>query len=260
VARKTTKAGGKSVQIKPGGHSAPGLSGRDLAQSPKPGGRPAPKSTRRESRRARAERAAEIVSRLAAEYPDHRIALDFQTPLQLLVATILAAQCTDQRVNAVTPELFARLPTARDLGAAPLPLLEEMVHPTGFFRNKARAVKALGQALVADHNGEVPADMEALVRLPGVGRKTANVVLGNAFGQAAGVVVDTHVTRLANRLGLTRESDPVKIEADLQQVLPRERWIDAANLLIHHGRAVCKARRPECGRCVVNALCPSAEI
>jgi len=252
VARTTSKAAGRPP-AKP---------------KPSPRARPAPKAlagitfaeVRRESRRARAERAAEIVSRLAAEYPDHRIALDFQTPLQLLVATILAAQCTDQRVNAVTPELFARLPTARDLAAAPLPLLEEMVHPTGFFRNKARAVKALGQALVADHNGEVPADMDALVRLPGVGRKTANVVLGNAFGQAAGVVVDTHVTRLANRLGLTRESDPVKIEADLQQVLPRERWIDAANLLIHHGRAVCKARRPECGRCVVNALCPSAEI
>jgi endonuclease-3 len=253
VARTTTKPGDRPAPSQPGGRSAP-------KKTPPRRAGITFSEVRRESKRARAERAQEIVSRLAAEYPDHRIALDFETPLQLLVATILAAQCTDQRVNAVTPELFARLPTARDLAAAPLPLLEEMVHPTGFFRNKARAVKALGQALVADFGGEVPADMDALVRLPGVGRKTANVVLGNAFGQAAGVVVDTHVTRLANRLGLTRESDPVKIEADLMEILPRERWIDAANLLIHHGRAVCKARRPECGRCVVNALCPSAEI
>ena len=255
MARTTPKAGGRpAAKPKPGPSAKPATKA-----SPRRAGITFAE-VRRESKRAKAERAAEIVSRLAAEYPDHRIALDFQTPLQLLVATILAAQCTDQRVNAVTPELFARLPTARDLAAAPLPLLEEMVHPTGFFRNKARAVKALGQALVADFGGEVPAEMDALVRLPGVGRKTANVVLGNAFGQAAGVVVDTHVTRLANRLGLTRESDPVKIEADLQKILPREQWIDAANLLIHHGRAVCKARRPECGRCVVNALCPSAEI
>jgi endonuclease-3 len=242
---------------------------------PEPGARPAPKTepqaaarragitpgeARRESKRARAARAAEIVARLEAEYPDHQIALDFQSPLQLLVATILAAQCTDQRVNAVTPELFARLPAARDLAAAPLPQLEEIVHSTGFFRNKARALKALGQALAADHGGEVPATLEALTRLPGVGRKTANVVLGNAFGIAAGVVVDTHVTRLANRLYLSRESDPEKIERDLMAILPRERWIDAANLLIHHGRAVCKARRPECERCAVNRLCPSAEF
>jgi endonuclease-3 len=218
-----------------------------------------PGEARRESKRARAARAAEVVTRLEAEYPDHRIALDFRTPLQLLVATILAAQCTDVRVNLVTPELFARLPTARDLAAAPLPLLEELVHSTGFFHNKARALKALGQALVADHGGEVPATMEDLTRLPGVGRKTANVVLGNAFGKPEGVVVDTHVTRLANRLYFTRESDPEAIERDLMEILPRERWIDAANLLTHHGRAVCKARRPECERCVVNPLCPSAE-
>jgi len=218
-----------------------------------------PGEARRESKRARAARAAEVVTRLAAEYPDHRIALDFQTPLQLLVATILAAQCTDVRVNLVTPELFARLPTVRDLAAAPLPLLEELVHSTGFFHNKARALKALGQALVADHGGEVPATMEELTRLPGVGRKTANVVLGNAFGTPEGVVVDTHVIRLANRLYFSRESDPEAIERDLMEIFPRERWIDAANLLTHHGRAVCKARRPECERCVVNPLCPSAE-
>ena len=218
-----------------------------------------PAEARRESKRARAERAAEVIDRLAAEYPDPRIALDFANPLQLLVATILAAQCTDQRVNAVTPELFARFPAARDFAAAPLPLLEELVHSTGFFHNKARALKALGQAL-AEHGGEVPATMEELTRLPGVGRKTANVVLGNAMGKAVGFVVDTHVTRLANRLMFTRESEPEKIERDLMELLPRERWITAANLLIHHGRAVCKARRPECGRCAVNSLCPSAEV
>jgi endonuclease-3 len=235
---------------------------RPVRQTGNPRPRPAitPGEARRESKRARAARAAEIVGRLEGEYPDHRIALDFATPLQLLVATILAAQCTDQRVNLVTPELFARLPTARDLAAAPLPLLEEMVHPTGFFHNKARALKALGQALVAEHGGEVPATLEELVRLPGVGRKTANVVLGNALGKAAGFVVDTHVARLSNRLFFTQESEPEKIERDLMALIPRERWIDAANLLTHHGRAVCKARRPECGRCVVNTLCPSAEF
>ncbi len=219
-----------------------------------------PGEARRESKRARAARAAAIIDGLEPAYPDHRIALDFANPLQLLVATMLAAQCTDQRVNLVTPELFARLPAARDLASAPLPLLEELVHATGFFHNKARAVKALGQALVADHGGEVPETMEELVRLPGVGRKTANVVLGNAFGKACGFVVDTHVLRLANRLFFTQESEPEKIERDLVALLPRERWIDAGNLLTHHGRAVCKARRPECERCVVNLLCPSAEF
>jgi endonuclease-3 len=244
---------------RPAPRAEPPLDAKPAAtRRPRPGITPG--EARRESRRARAARAAEIVSRLAAEYPEHRIALDFETPLQLLVATILAAQCTDQRVNAVTPELFARLPTARDLAAAPLPLLEEMIHSTGFFHNKARALKALGQALIADHSGAVPATMEELTRLPGVGRKTANVVLGNALGSAVGIVVDTHVTRLAIRLFLSRESEPEKIERDLMEILPRERWIDAANLLIHHGRAVCKARRPECERCAVNLLCPSAEI
>jgi endonuclease III len=219
-----------------------------------------PGQARRESRAARRSRAAEILSRLEAEYPGSRIALDFRTPLELLVATILSAQCTDERVNQTTPELFRRLPRARDLAEAPLELLEELVHSTGFFRNKARALKALGQALVAEHGGEVPATMEELVLLPGVGRKTANVVLGNALGRSEGVVVDTHVQRLARRLGFTEETEPEKIERDLMELLPQERWTSAAHLLIDHGRAVCKARKPECGRCIVNALCPSAEI
>jgi endonuclease-3 len=215
---------------------------------------------RRESGRARRERAAAILARLRPAYPGARTALDFETPLQLLVATILAAQCTDQRVNMVTPELFRRLPAARDLAAAPIEELEELVRSTGFFHNKARTLKALGQALVAEHAGRMPETMEELVRLPGVGRKTANVVLGNALGRKEGVVVDTHVQRVSRRLGLTEETEPEKIERDLMALLPRETWTEAANLLILHGRAVCKARRPECGRCVVNDLCPSAEI
>jgi endonuclease-3 len=192
--------------------------------------------------------------------PETRIALDFQSPLQLLVATVLAAQCTDQKVNEVTPPLFRRYPTARDLAAADLAELEEMVRQTGFYRNKARAVKSLGMALVAEHGGEVPDGMEALVALPGVGRKTANVVLGNAFGRNEGIAVDTHVQRLSRRLFLTEEEDPEKIERDLTAILPREEWTRFALLLQDHGRKTCKARRPECAACPVADLCPSAEI
>jgi endonuclease-3 len=176
------------------------------------------------------------------------------------VATILAAQCTDERDNMVTPALFRRYPTPRDFAAADLAELEVLVKSTGFFRNKAKAVRNLGQALTAEHDGEVPARMEALVELPGVGRKTANVILGNAFGLNEGVVVDTHVQRLSRRLGLTEEDDPVKIEVDLMAVVPREQWTLFALLLIDHGRKTCKARKPECGRCPIADLCPSAEV
>jgi endonuclease-3 len=219
-----------------------------------------PSQARRESRRARRARAGEILARLRRTYPQTRIALDFQSPLQLLVATVLAAQCTDQKVNEVTPPLFRRYPTARDLAGADLPELEEMVRQTGFYRNKARAVKSLGMALVAEHGGEVPDSMEALVALPGVGRKTANVVLGNAFGKPEGIAVDTHVQRLSRRLFLTEEEDPEKIERDLTAILPREEWTRFALLLQDHGRKICKARRPECAVCPVADLCPSAEI
>jgi endonuclease III len=219
-----------------------------------------PGQVRRESAAARRRRTGEIVARLQAEYPDSRCSLDFTSPLQLLVATVLAAQCTDERVNAVTPELFRRLPTARHLAAAPLAEIEELVKSTGFYRNKAKALQGLGLALAAEHGGEVPADMAELRALPGVGRKTANVVLGNAFGRAEGIVVDTHVQRLSGRLGLTAESEPEKIERDLMALVPAEHWTLVSHLLIDHGRAVCKARKPECGRCVVNALCPSAEV
>ena len=219
-----------------------------------------PGQARRESGRARRARVAEIIARLHRDDPNPRIALDFETPLQLLVATILAAQSTDVQINKVTPALFRRFPAARDYAAADLAELEEFVKSTGFFHNKARALKNLGQALLERHDGEVPARMDALVELPGVGRKTANVILGNAFGLTEGIVVDTHVHRLSRRLGLTEEDDPVKIELDLMAVVPREAWTLFSLLLIDHGRQTCKARRPECGRCPVADLCPSAEV
>jgi endonuclease III len=219
-----------------------------------------PAQARRESKRARRERARGILARLGRTYPRTRLALDFQSPLQLLMATVLAAQCTDERVNQVTPPLFRRYPAARDFAAADLADLEEMVRTTGFFRNKAKALKNLGLALVAEHGGEVPDTLELLVALPGVGRKTANVVLGNAFGRNEGIAVDTHVQRLSRRLFLTGEEDPDKIERDLVALLPREEWTRFALLLQDHGRKVCKARKPECAACPVADLCPSAEI
>jgi len=214
----------------------------------------------RESKAARKRRTREIRDRLADEYPDARCALDHESPLPRLVATILSAQCTDKRVNLVTPALFKRYPEAADFAAAELPELEERIRSTRFFRNTARALKALGQALLADHDGEVPRSMEELHALPGVGRKTANVVLGNAFGIDEGIVVDTHVGRLSNRLFLSREKDPVKIEADLMELVPEGSWTVWSHLLILHGRAVCRARKPDCPSCVVADLCPSAEL
>ena len=219
-----------------------------------------PGQARRESGRARKARAEEILARLEAQYPGTRLALDFATPLQLLVATVLAAQCTDKKVNEVTPALFRRYPTARDYAEADLAELEELVRSTGFYRNKARALKNLGAALVTEHGGNVPAEMDALTRLPGVGRKTANVVLGNAFGREEGVVVDTHVQRLSRRLWMTEETDPEKIERDLLPLIPRERWTRFGHLMQDHGRAICKARKPECPICPVAELCPSAEV
>jgi endonuclease-3 len=231
------------------------------AAAARPAGRAGitPGEARRESGRARRERAAAIVERLGRAYPDTRLALDFETPLQLLVATVLAAQCTDKKVNEVTPALFRRYPRARDYAEADLAELEEMVRATGFYRNKARALKNLGAALVAGHGGKVPASMDELKALPGVGRKTANVVLGNAFGIAEGIAVDTHVHRLSRRLGLTREDDAEAIERDLAAVVAREAWTRFAHLLQEHGRTLCKARRPECAVCPVAELCPSAE-
>jgi endonuclease-3 len=207
-----------------------------------------------------AERLPEIIRRLRAAHPDARCALDHRTPLQLLVATILSAQSTDEQVNKITPALFEKYPTAADFAAADRSELEEAVHATGFYRRKAGYLQATCETLAREHGGEVPADMNALLELPGVARKTANVVLGVAFGIAAGVVVDTHVKRLAQRLALTEETNPDKIERDLMQLVPREDWIDIAHLLIFHGRRVCSARRPDCAACSLNDLCPSADV
>ncbi len=224
------------------------------------GRRPAaePSSRRAAGPPAPSRRAAEILTRLKRAYPDARCALDHGSAYELLVATILSAQCTDVRVNMVTPGLFARYPDAARLARARQTDLEPIIQSTGFFRNKARNLIAMAQAVVADHGGEIPRTMAQLHALPGVGRKTANVVLGNAFGINEGVTVDTHVTRLAGLLKLTRHTDPVKIERDLMELIPRDDWTLVSHLLILHGRQVCIARRPRCDACVIRARCPSA--
>ena len=212
------------------------------------------------SRKALGAYATEVFARLKGTHPDARCELDHETPLQLLMATILSAQCTDKRVNMVTPLLFRTFPTAGALADAEPEKLEEIIKSTGFFRNKTKSLIGLGKALVERHNGEVPDSMDALVKLPGVGRKTANVILGNAFGKDEGIVVDTHVARLSHRLALTRETDPVKIEQDLIPLFPREDWTLLAHLLIFHGRRVCVARAPKCEICVLNDICPSSTV
>jgi endonuclease-3 len=204
--------------------------------------------------------AAEIFARLKRAYPDAHTELDHETPLQLLIATILSAQCTDKRVNMVTPHLFKTYPTAQSLADARQEDLEEIIKSTGFFRNKSKSLIALGKALVERHNGEVPDSMDALVKLPGVGRKTANVILGNAFGKNEGVVVDTHVGRLSLRLGLTKETDPIKVEQDLMPLFPQKDWAMLAHVLIFHGRRVCDARVPKCEICVLSDICPSSRV
>lgn len=219
-----------------------------------------PAAARRESGAAKKRRTGTILERLREEYPDAHCALRHRSALQLLVATILSAQCTDKRVNQVTPPLFKKYRKAADYADAPLAELEEMVRSTGFFRNKAKSLKGLGQALVEEHRGRVPRTLEELVKLPGVGRKTANVVLGNAFGIDEGVVVDTHVGRLSRHLGLTDEKNAVKVERDLMALVPRTHWTLWAHLLIFHGRQVCHSRRPNCNECMLVDLCPSAEV
>jgi len=208
----------------------------------------------------RAERAKALVKAFPKVYPDAHCELDFKTPLQLLIATILSAQCTDKRVNMVTPALFARYRSAADFAAAPPAQLEKAIQSTGFFRNKAKSIRGATAAIAQDHNGKVPQTMAELRALPGVGRKTANVVLGNAFHVDEGIVVDTHVIRLSKRLGLTNESDPEKIETDLMRLVPRKHWTDWSHWLIWHGRRRCFARRPDCRHCEVLKLCPSGKI
>ena len=199
-----------------------------------------------------------VFERLRNEYPRAKCALDHGSAFELIVATILSAQCTDARVNIVTPVLFSKYPDAFALARAKQSEVEEIIKSTGFFRNKAKSLIGMAQALVAAHQGEVPRTMDDLRVLPGVGRKTANVVLGNAFGINEGITVDTHVTRLSLLLGLTKHDDPIKIEQDLMKLFPQESWALLSHLLIFHGRQVCIARRPRCGECVVADLCPSA--
>lgn len=211
------------------------------------------------TKKAKFLRAEKIYSRLEATYPDARCALDFTNPLQLLIATILSAQSTDRTVNTVTPALFKKYKSAKDFARAKTPELEEMVHSTGFFRNKTKSIQGATRIIDERYHGEVPQTMEELLELPGVARKTANVVLGVAFGKAEGVVVDTHVQRLSRRLDFSKEERPDKIEEDLMKLFPRDRWIHLAHLLIHHGRAICEARRPKCPQCPIEDLCDSVD-
>ncbi len=233
---------------------------RPQAKSSRPRRGPPPAVSRRESAAARAARAARIAERLAEAYPEARCSLDFASPFQLLVATILSAQCTDKRVNAVTGPLFRRWPDPAALAAAPPRDLEAAIRTTGFFRAKAKSILGCCRALVERHGGEVPRSLEDLVRLAGVGRKTANVVMGSAFGEATGVVVDTHVGRISRRLGLTRQADAVKAERDLVALLPRPHWIAFSHRVIEHGRTVCTARSPRCEACPLADLCPKVGV
>lgn len=199
---------------------------------------------------------AQVRELLAREYPDAHCELDFSTPMELLMATVLSAQCTDERVNRTTPALFQRYPTARAYAESDRDELEALIRPTGFFRNKAASLQGIGQALIEFHDGQVPATLEELVALPGVGRKTANVVLGNAFG-IPGITVDTHVGRLVRRFGWTSSKDPVKIERVLMELFPPEQWVMLNHYLIFHGRRCCFARKPACGACPIGERCPS---
>jgi endonuclease-3 len=231
---------------------APGRRGREAKKRPA--------ARLREGAEEKKARAKDVVKRLRKLYPGAQTSLTYRNPFELLVATILSAQCTDERVNQVTPALFQRYPTADDMAGAKPEELEDMIRSTGFFRNKTKSLLGMSNALVERHGGDVPAKMEELVELPGVGRKTANVVLGNAFGKNIGVVVDTHVARLSGRLGLTTETDAVKIEQDLMQLMPRKDWTLLPHLFIDHGRAVCKAPTPKCEICVLNDICPSSRV
>ncbi|MHC2070774.1 endonuclease III [Bremerella sp. T1] len=208
----------------------------------------------------RKKQARKVVRQLKKDYPAAECALNYDTPFQLLIATILSAQCTDVRVNIVTKDLFAKYPDADSMSRASVKTLEELIKTTGFFRNKAKNIHAASIALADQYDGEVPQDLDALVALPGVGRKTANVVLGTAFGIPSGIVVDTHVGRLTKRMGLTDKGDAVKIERELLEVVPKKEWIDFSHRLIHHGRAICAARKPKCEKCHFEKFCPQIGV
>ena len=218
------------------------------------------KALPRKPRQVGRDVALEYIRRLEQAYPEAKCSLDYRNPYELLVATILSAQCTDVRVNMVTPDLFARFPDAAALSEAETEDLENRIKSTGFFRNKTKSLLGMSAAVVERHGGEIPRTMEELVRLPGVGRKTANVVLGNAFAINEGVVVDTHVGRLSVRLGITNQTDPVKVERELMKLFPRDDWALLSHLLIFHGRRVCTARSPKCASCVLADVCPSARV
>ncbi len=273
--RSRRKAGSAKLPQKPRVRSAPGRSrssAKKRGTHAKKGARGTAAVSRRTARKkpVRATRpparrrflapdpvrVSAVLEQLRELYPDARCALDFRTPLQLLIATILSAQCTDERVNKVTPALFEAYPDAASFATADAAALEKAIHSTGFFRNKARAIREACADIVAKHGSQVPRTLEELTALRGVGRKTANVVLGNAYGINTGIVVDTHVTRLSNRLGLTNETDAVKIEFALMPLVPRESWTLVAHWLILHGRAVCNARKPHCGTCALAPHCP----
>lgn len=213
------------------------------------------KSSRNEDKK---RRASKILNLLNREYPEAHCTLDYSNPLELLIATILSAQCTDERVNMVTAELFRKYRSCEDYLKVPQTELERDIHSTGFYRNKAKAIQGACRMIMEEYGGRVPSDLESLLALPGVARKTANVVLGNAFNNPAGVVVDTHVQRLANRLGLSDEKQPEKIERDLTEIVPRKSWVKFPHLVIAHGRSICKARTPLCSECVLESLCPSS--
>ena len=215
-----------------------------------------PKLPLRESKEGRRKRASKIVGKLGKEFPRAGTALDHRSPFELLVATILSAQCTDERVNKVTPSLFARFPEPSDLAHANRGDLEELIRSTGFYRNKAKSIQGASQKITDDFGGRVPETMDEMLSLAGVARKTANVVMGNGFGKAAGVVVDTHVFRLSHRMGFSKGKNPVQVENDLMALFPKKAWVNAGNRLILHGRTTCFARKPKCEACVVEALCP----
>ena len=219
----------------------------------------APKKARPNSSSTDPKRVAEILKRLKKAYPDAKCALIHANPFQLLVATILSAQCTDERVNKTTPELFRKYPTPRDFAALKQEVLEVDIRSTGFYRNKAKSIIGAAQRIVMEYGGKVPQTMDELLTLPGVARKTANVVLGNAFGQAAGVVVDTHVHRISKRLDLTKQDTPEKIEQDLMKLIPQDRWINFSHEIIFHGRRCCIARKPKCAECPLEDLCSSKD-
>lgn len=256
AAKKTTKKAGKKTARRGAKAAAKAPAKKATARGKAPAGKTTAKTARKDAGlEIDPKRIAELLRRLAAAYPNAECALYHRNPWELLVATILSAQCTDARVNMVTPELFRKFPTPQAFAEASLPAIEEEIRSTGFYHNKAKSISGAAKAIVSQYGGRVPETMAELLPLPGVARKTANVVLGVAFGKAEGVVVDTHVLRLSHRLGLTRAEDPKKVEEDLMRIIPKDRWIAFSHEMIHHGRQICIARKPRCIDCPLENLC-----